>query len=279
MKNNNKISLGIFLTMLLISSIAMATGPRVTQSMLVVAENEMFAVDAPPFISLAETEGGLNAEIVKSALAAVEIKSTLTVLPVVKMVNYYLYEEQALAVYDRHMSFSGDEKSLIYVPVFHMRENYFYSKFHHKSDLNWKGKLDDLSGLTYGAHRGENISVYEKAGIKVVFARHNILVKKLAAGEVDFIQMPTLTRDWMLEHDASIQQYHFAAMKAETELAPQFIVFNKNNPEGKKIAEKLKQGLQVILSNGKYENILKRYLHEGVDVEARVEALSQLIKQ
>lgn len=279
MKNNNKISLGIFLTMLLISSIAMATGPRVTQSMLVVAENEMFAVDSPPFVSLDVAGGGLSAEIVNAAIETVEINSTLTVLPVAKMVEYYLHEEQALAVYDQHMNFSGDEKqSLIYVPIFHAKENYFYSKFHNESGLDWKGSLSELSGRIYGAHRGENVTAYEKAGIKVLYARHSILIKKLIAGDVDFIRMPVLTINWMLDHNSSIQKDHFTAMETDPELAPQFIIFNKSNPNGKEMAEKLKQGLLVILDNGQYAKISKKYLHKSDDVDARIDALYQLIR-
>jgi len=280
MKYNNKTLLGLFLGMLFMTELAMATGPRVTQSMLVETENEMYAVDAPPFVSLDVAENGLSASIVNAALKAVETKATLTIFPVTKMVTYYLNEEQALAVYDEYISFSEDEKkSLIYVPVFYAKESYIYSKLRYKEGLNGQGSLSDLSGLKYGTHRSEKQarSIYEEAGIELVFARHYALFNKLVAGEVDFIKMPDLAISWMLEHDNSVQKEHFSTMDISTQLVPKFIVFNKNNPDGEKMAQKLKQGLSIILENGQYAELLKKYLHED-DVNERVKSLTQSLQ-
>ena len=278
MKINHYSFFGIFLSMLFFSSIAMATGPRVTQGMLDVSENEIFAVDAPPFASLDLPENGLNAAIVKIALAAVDVKTTVTVLPVAKMVEYYLYEEKALAAFTEYVNFTGvDEKSFIFVPIFCAQKNYFYLKSKHPSGLNWKDSSKASSKYIYGTYAGDNIASYKEAGIETKFFRHRDVLKNLIAGEVDFIRMTELEIDWMLNKDFAKHKTEVTSLDTEMELMPLFVVFNKKHADSGKIAKKLKQGLIAILDNGQYADILKKYLVDEEEVIVRINALRQLI--
>lgn len=273
MKANNYALLFFFSFMLSLSS-AMATGPRVTERMLHAVENEMFAVDAPPFASLDLPDSGLNVAIVKTALKAVGMNATVTILPVAKMVEYYLYEEQGLGAFADALDLTkANRKSFIFVPVFHAKMDYFYFKGKHPSGLGWKGSLKDLKGLTYGACVKEDVSAHEKAGVKVKVIRRCDLPKALLEGEVDFIRMPSLAMTWKLDKEFAKHKGVLAAAGDMSGWMPVFVAFNKKHADAEKISKKLKQGLLSILDNGQYADILKKYLPDEKDVAFRVDAL------
>ncbi len=275
---NRKFFPVILLLGLMLSSAVNATGPRVTPGMLVVPENEIFAVDAQPFVGTDLMNEGMNVEIVKAALTSVEINSTLTILPVAKMVKYYLLQEQVLAAHGQYINLSKkDKKSLIFVPISLTKENYFYYHPAHKSGFNWQGKLSDLSGYSYGSYQEEDVAPYKTAGIQIVPGRLHALLRKLISNEIDFIRMPVLTKNWMLDKHFPLEKENIIAITTEAEWVPQFVIFNKNHPDGEVLARKLAQGLAITIGSGQYATILKKYLVDD-EVSERIKRLNDLIQ-
>ncbi len=275
MKKINLIAHGVFMFTLFYASVVLATGPRVTQSMFETAENEIFAVDSPPYIGSDLDLGGVNTAIVKAALKAVDINTTVTMLPLAKMVQYYLLEEQALGVFNEKMIFSNrDKKGLIFVPILLTKENYYYLKNKQQSTPH---SLTELAGWRYGTNTADSTTELEKHDIKVQFFRHGSLLDKLTAGEVDFIRLSEIKLNWIVDQHLSAKINLFSAIKAKPDLVLQSVAFNKKHAQGKSMAKKLKQGLLVILNNGQYAEILKSYLNNADEIKSRVQSLRSLL--
>lgn len=248
---------------LLLSETSWATGPRVTPSVFVDDLMQVYAVDFPPFVSNDVAEGGLSAEIVSSVFRQEGIDAPHNILPVTNMVKYYLIDENALAGHANYLHFSQQEKAkLIYVPIAMATERFYYYKPAKVAGLPWTGQLESLKGYTYGAHRGEPVDAYEKAGIKVHVGNARSLLKRLESSVVDFIRLPELTVNWMLDNVYAELKGNVVAVENSDSTVPLFIVFNTQHPDGKRTAEKFKSGLDEQIKQGKYLAILSKYIPE-----------------
>jgi hypothetical protein len=265
--------------MLFMSLPLMATGPRVTSHLLGMEKNEVFALDIPPFISIDLDSGGVLNEIVNAAFAEEKVDFSITILPLQSMMKYYLTQEKTLAVMGRHLGISIDEQnSLIEIPLYVSDENYFYYKPLHTKELEFNGELSSLSGLIYGASSGEDTIAYENAKIKVDKGRVLSLFKKLKKSTVDFISLPTQSTQWILEKNFTQESNDFVMMKGKGSSVSISIYFNLNHPEGKKLADSFKKGLQSIVENGKYGSILEKYLKNPADVKVQIDQMHTFLK-
>lgn len=248
---------------LLLSATSWATGPRVTPSVFVDDLMQIYAVDFPPFVSNDVAEGGLSAEIVNSVFRQVEIDAPHNILPVTNMVKYYLIDENALAVHTNYLHFSQQEKAnLIHVPIALATEKFYYYKLANEAGLPWTGQLESLKGYTYGAYRGEPVDAYEKAGIKVHVGSARSLLKRLESSTVDFIRLPELTVNWILDNVHAEFRNDVIAVENSDSIVLLFVVFNSRHPEGKLMADKFKLGLDEQIKRGEYLAILSKYIPE-----------------
>lgn len=276
MKTNtvmNKLLPLALLISLMTSSSVMATGPRVTAHML--SEGmQIYALDLQPFISTEKEGGGFDAEIVNMALKAAGIDASVTSLPLDNMVKYYLIQENAIAVLGHHLSFSGKQREdLIFIPISVTHESYFYYQPAQKSALSWNGKLKNLKGYTYGAHKSEDVAAYKDAGINIVFGKPRTLLKKLKSKEIDFIQLPELTAEWMIDKYFPEDKANYSPMKTAVGEKPTFIIFNKKHPEGEDVAKKFRAGLSKIIEDGRYMAIVEKYEGKGTMAQKHMKSL------
>lgn len=276
--NNDNISMNRILPIILLISLmiplsVMATGPRVTAHLLSQGA-EIYALDFPPFISTEIVGGGFDAEIINAALKAADIDAVITALPLGNMVKYYLTQENAIAVLGHNLSFSAKQKKdLIFIPVSVTSERYFYYRPVQKSTLSWNGKLKKLKGYTYGAYKGEDVAAYKDAGINIDIGRHRSLLKKLKSKKIDFIRLPDLTAEWMIDKYFPKEKANFARMETAIGEKPTFIIFNKKHPDGKTMAKKFSAGLSKIINDGSYMAIVEKYLGKGERTAKHMESL------
>ena len=248
---------------LLLPTSGMATGPRVTPSLFSPAADEIFAVDFPPFVSTGGVAGGgLHTELVEAAFHAGGTDAIVTPLPLAKMVKYYLLQEGALAALGRFVNFSEvEKKELIFIPISIVQERYFYYHSARQPAVSWKGNLQNFQGNTYGALRGDDVSHYKAAGIHIAYsASYRALLKKLLSKKVDFVRIPPLAADWLLNKYFPDEKRNVIAMDPPALELPVFLVFNKKHPKGEDIAGKFNQGLTQIIADGRYKKILARHL-------------------
>lgn len=279
MKSTIQKKLGIlFLALLSFSTLSMATGPRITTVVMAVEKNEIFALDLPAYISTEISQGGIISEIVSAAFDEVKMEIHITTVPLQSMIKYYYTQENAPGFLGRHLALDAKKKStLVEIPLLSASERYFYYKPLHPKGLAFKGKLSNLKGLTYGAAKGEVVTMYKNAGIKVKKSRTLSLFKKLKNGSIDFISMPKESAKWFLEKRFTKNKDDFVMMKEEGETVDVSLYFNLNNPRGKKMEKAFKKGLQAIIENGEYARILKKRLTKD-EVHLQTQRINKYIK-
>jgi len=254
----------LFMGSLLFATTASATGPRVTKALFAIDKDQVHALDFPPFLSTEVKGGGPFSEIVNSVLEQAGIDAVITTHPVRRMVNYYLLQENALAVMGRHLNFSSEaRKSLTFIPVAVMVERFYYYKPAYPNGLEWSGKLASLKGKTYGAHKGEDIAAFKSADIEVKQGRTIALLKMIAKGEADFAAIPALTTNWLLDKYMASEKGNFAAMQRPAGTDVMYVVFNRKHLQGVDDAAKFRKALTAMVNDGSYAAIMKKHIGNG----------------
>jgi len=249
---------------LLAPTLAQATGPRVTTALFSANENEIHAVNLPPFISSEVIEGGVVSELVRTVLKGAGIDAAVTTHPVKRMVMYYLLQENALAVLGQHWHFSEEEKKeLIFIPLTVMQQKHYYYKPAHPGGLILPGEGIFQQELTYGAQRGEATAAYEKAGVKIKHGRVTALLKKLKSTEVDFVTMSPLTVEWLLDRYMKVEKENYVSLDGDADTEIMYIVFNRKHAIGEVSAQKFSNELSRIMKNGVFKKIIEKHLGKG----------------
>jgi len=243
---------------------AMATGPRVTTALFSPHENEIHSVNLPPFISSEVIDGGVVSEIVRAVLKEAKVDAVITSHPVKRMLMYYLLQENALAVLGQHMHFSEEQKQhLIFIPLTITQQKYYYYKPAHPQGLVIPVEGSNLKDITYGAHRGEDIGAYEKAGIAIKYGRTTALLKKLKSTEVDFISMSPLTVEWLLERYLKAEKENYVSMDEDAGTETLYIIFNRKHAEGEAAALAFRKALSKMVRDGDLKRIVEKHLGKG----------------
>jgi len=257
----------------------MATGPRITKSVVSPDKKEVFALDAPPFISTEMENSGMLSEVALAAFKEAKIDAVITVLPLHSMVKYYLTQEKATVIIGRYLGLSTeDEKSVVAIPLYSAEESYLYYKPRHPQGLEYKGELSALKGLTYGAVEGEETGKYKDADITVVKGRTLSLFKKLQGGTIDFMRVPVESTQWFSQNKFAEHKNDFSVMRTSSSTADISIYFNLNNPNANTSAESFKNGLRIIVSNGEYARILGKYIKDSEAVKLQVQYVQKFLK-
>jgi len=259
MKRTQMMLLPLLLSFVLLAPVASATGPRVTTTLFSAHENEIHTVDFPPYVSTDVVDGGSVSEIVRTALMAAGIDADLSIHPLKRMVNYYLLQENALAVMGRHLHFSDvQRKALIIIPVMVMEEQYIYYKPQHPDGLNLDS--DHLKQLVYGSHQDEDVSRFTAAGCTVKYGNTMSLLKQLRRGDVDFIEVPPLTIEWLLDRYMADEKEQFVSLPDVVNNEVLYMIFNRKHAAGEDAAARFKQALAAMVKDGRYGTILDKYL-------------------
>lgn len=275
MKN---LSIKVIGIMIVISVSLMASGPRVTGTLFTSIQNEIVAVETPPLYSTTSLNGGMVFEIVTAALKIEKESATFTTYPVHRMVKYYVTQEKVLAALGINFNLSKDEKrKVISIPVAIIDEQYMYYKPVHPKGISWNGKLSELKGLKYGAHKGEDTSAYKKAEIKVLYGESRFLFKKLKTQKVDFIKEPVLSAKAMIDTNFAADKNQFGIMESTPQKSVCMIHFNLQNPQAREIAKKFTKGLSSILKSGQYQTIVEKYVGKTATSVKNIDELKTLL--
>lgn len=243
---------------------AIATGPRVTPSLLSPEKNEIFALEMPPFATADIPGGGLFTEIVLEALKAKRVDAVIETLPLTRLVKYYLLHEVSLAVLADGRNLTGVErKGLIVVPFYVISGRYFYYKPAHKDLVQWNARLEHLRGHTCGAGREEKVDKDPQGTVHITYDRPIMLFRNLKRGSLDIVSAPDLVTQWIIGTQFPGERQNFGTMETAGWEVPASIIFNKRHPEGEVTARKFIQGLSAIIRNGRYNEILEKFHGKG----------------
>jgi len=244
---------------LLLSSTANATGPRVSPSLISTA-SDIYTVRLPPIIDPGNQYACYLGEVVYKVLHQQKIDAVLSSVPLLSMLKYYLFKDNALAVLSPYLHLSESQKEdLIIIPIDSIQESYIYYKPHHPNGLAWKGNLNNLKGLRFGTIKGDQVKKFQQAGINVKTTRIDNLLNKLVANEIDFIRLPDVSLDSYIKENFSNQKDNFEKMKISAGAMSLAIIFNKKHPKGEEMAEKFKQGIKLLIQGGQFQQIKSQY--------------------
>jgi polar amino acid transport system substrate-binding protein len=154
---------------------------------------------------------------------------------------------------------SAKEKSQLLAEAFYLKlGRYFYFKPSYSVQFPWKNKLADLKGLKYGGLYGAEQTPYKNAGISVQEGDVRSLFEKLYSRELDFIGVPDLVGEFWLAKAYPKEQQNFASVNAIAWEQPLYIMFAKNNPRTQELHKAFLLGLDKIINNGQYQQILEK---------------------
>jgi len=250
------------------SASSFATGPRVKPSLFLDDTNQLYTVNLPPFINSKTKERGLLLEIINTVLKVENISGTINILPSKNMTKYYFSQENALAIIGHDFNFSKKtQQKSIFIPILSVDE-YYYTHASVKQSIPWQGKLTDFKNKVFGTIKGNNITQYKAAGIKIKYGRLPTLLQKMQRGQIDFIKLPQLSFNTALNNFSAKEQQAFIKLEPKASATNLGIVFNKQHAEGNQSAEKFKSGLNKIITNGELAKILQKHLGHNVPLES-----------
>lgn len=254
--------------MAILPATALATGPRIKQDLFTPNANSIYAQDFPPFITTELDDGGLAVELANQVLQQAKISAPINTLPSPRMLKYYLLQEKALALIGNHLSFTPEQqKALIFVPLLRLTTHYYVYQAKHPEGLPWQGHLQALAKQVYGASPEEDVTAYQKAGIKVETGNTPTLLEKLKAGQVDFIGNSDLAINWFLDKNFPDDKSRFVKLEPSAGVATVFIIFNKQHPQGEALAKQFKKGLAALTANGQYQALLEKHFGDRAAAE------------
>lgn len=265
-----RLSIALIAILLFSASAPSATGPRIKPDLFTDSANVIYALDAPPLITT-ELSGGVALELVKTVLERQNIEAPINTLPLSRMLKYYLFQENALALIGSPLSFTKDQqKSLIFIPLLRLQDHYFIYRPNQPEGLPWSGDLKALAKRVYGANPEDDVNAYRQAGINTITGTTLSLLEKLQAGSVDFISDTEWTVNWFLDKNLSAEKPNFIKLEPAAGQRTLSIIFNKQHPEGEALSKRFRQGLDAIIADGTYKKILEQALGDNKTATASV---------
>lgn len=245
-----------------------ATGPRIKADLFSANANTIYAMDFPPFVTTDLANGGIALELARTALAAEKLEVPIVSQPLARMLKYYLFQEQALAVISLPLKLGAEQQQqLVFVPLLRLKKYYYVQSGKQPQGGSWDDNLQAFANRVYGADPEEDVEAYRKAGIRVENGKLITLLEKLKGGSIDFVAAAQPAVDWYLQRNFSEDQALFTRLEPMAAEETLFVIFNKRHPQGEKIAGQFKAGLAAMLSNGQYRMLLEKHLGGSEAVE------------
>ena len=201
-------------------------------------------------------------EILHEISKEIGVKSVIEYLPTTRMI-----ESVGSNLLGNPEFFLSDHDFSAIVPIAVSRLALFYYKPHHNKGITYK-KLEDLKGYTIGVMKGsilrKDLSFFNEYGINFEqsYSKES-LFKKLKLGRLDLsieIELSGLLIIDRLFHDEANK---FRRIEIQRSITPVTVMIESNSPNGRLLGENIKKGLEVIIKNGKYHEILEKYYGEG----------------
>jgi ABC-type amino acid transport substrate-binding protein len=249
--------LGLF-SLLCVESVQ-ATAPRIAAHLFDERKADIVSYEITPLVTATQTDGGLAIAILSAAFNASGEKLIIDILPAKPLAKYALLNNEVVAMIGTNQDLSAKEKTQVLSEVFYLQiGRYFYFKPHHPAGLPWQSKLTDLKGLKYGGLYGSEQTLYQNAGIAMQEGDVRSLFEKLHSQELDFIGVPDLVGEFWLNKAYPQEQQDFASLNVIAWEQPLAIFFAKNNPRSRELHKAFVTGLEKILKNGQYQQLLAK---------------------
>ena len=234
---------------------------------LEVQEIILGANEAPPYWSENMEHNGMAGEIIQAISKVQGIPVKIDFKPLTRLIkddsNNDLGNPDFFIPYQ-------DFADIIPIVLYHT-SIYFYEYNHeinkltttnHNHEKNKFKSFEELRGKKIGFLKGSmmNTSAFERYGI--FFERsysQTSLFKKLKLGRLDYVLVVDLVAKEVIKNDFSNEMEDFIPIYINGLSSPISIMIAQEQNDANVYANKFKKGLKIIISNGTYEKILKKY--------------------
>ncbi|MBF0495656.1 MAG: transporter substrate-binding domain-containing protein [Deltaproteobacteria bacterium] len=220
---------------------------------------EFGSSETPPLWSPALPEDGMAGEILHTISREINVRSIIRYIPIKRLRKDLKHNHLG-----DPENFAGQEfSSFIVIAVF--RSSFFYYRPNHPQGITYR-TLADLKGYTLGVMRGalEDRSYFEKLGIKVEESNSEIsLFKKLKNGRIDLCAVIEVSGIFTINKLFPLDAHNFERIEIARSVQPLAIMFDKDYPGGGGLGKKYEAGLDKIISDGNYRQILEKYYSKG----------------
>jgi len=222
------------------------------------------ANESPPFWSQTMPFQGMAGEIVQAISNAADLQSTIRFLPLKRLIeNTHNNDLGNPLFYMSNQDFSA------IIPIASYRVSFFYYQPNHKEIITLD-TLHNLQSYKIGVLEG---TVTEHS----YFAEKNIsfetsytqasLIKKLKHGRIDLVLAIDLVAVGTINQLCPEQAHFFKQLKLPNSDSPIAIMIAEEQRNAEAIAAKCRKGLQIIINNGRYFQILEKHYQQFVSVD------------
>lgn len=214
----------------------------------------------PPFWSETLPQDGMCGEILHAISREIDIQSVIEYLPMARV--YDKYTGNAVGNPDFFLPYH--EYAAI-IPIAFYRSAIFYYKPRQQKEIIFN-RLADLRGYVIGVEKGTitDKSYFDRAGIRFEESySREALFRKLKLGRIDLCIEIDLSGQLALKRLFPKEDHHFERLAIPGSDNPITIMIDKNFPNGEKLVRNYREGLRIIMENGKYRDILEKYYGKG----------------
>ncbi len=222
---------------------------------------KLCTIEYPPIFQSKLLPGlgyGVASDITVEAFKAVNIDVSFDYIPMIRSVGYVV-ENKYPAILGTISWFIRDKKEHLVQSVDLLTIHFllFYKKSKFPEGITYEN-LNELSKYKIGNVRGSSTTpIVEKANFDIEWvSKLELNYKKLYAGRLDFAIGAGIS-GWGILRDLYPDSVNdFSAVKKPIKTIPISLVFSKNQSD---LKEKFRQGIDIILENGKFYKITERY--------------------
>ena len=225
------------------------------------------ANEAPPYWSNKMDHKGMAGEIIQAISKVQDISFKIIFKPLTRLIeddaNNDLGNPEFFIPYQ---GFADIVPIALYYTSFYFYEykheiNNAKRTFHNHERFNFKS-FEELRGKKIGLLKGSlmNTSAFEHYGI--IFERsysQTSLFKKLKLGRLDYVLVIDLVAKEVIENNFYNEKDDFIPIYINGLSSPIAIMIAQEQKDAHVYAKKFKEGLKIIILNGTYDNILKKY--------------------
>jgi len=217
---------------------------------------DLDANESSPYWSASMPLDGMCGEVVHAVSEAAGITSNIQYKPLKRMI-----EDDSNNDLGNPEFFMVNQEFADIIPVCLYQAAIFYYAPNHKEKIILQS-IDDLKGYRVGILTGTLVdrSYFESAGVvfEESYSRESMF-KKMKLGRIDLCLVIDLVGHQIINQLFPEQHDNFVAIQLVKSTAPLAILLAKDYPQAEVIGDKYRQGLNRIIQNGTYEEIMRRY--------------------
>lgn len=228
-----------------------------------IKEIELITGEWPPFVTEKEEGYGISSEIITAAFNEVGIKTNYKFYPWKRGLNM-VEEGEAFGTFPYLMTEDRKDKFIYTKPLNDSTGNLFYYKPNHKkSDFVWEGDYNTLRPHKIAEIQGYNTNKDVRkagAGDLLEYAENEeIAFNKMIHGRTDLVVQNYIAGWQIIKEHFPDEVDNFDILDYPTDRAYHYILVSKKYPKAEKLTDKFNKGLDMIVENGKYQEILEKH--------------------